>query len=158
MPWGLASSFKNVEGYKTDPCYASTTPGSCNEMYGNSRDVAVAATMATADSLLKGIQESQDGLEKDMQSLAKMHDGMKNLSSSGGIGAVYDGVSYGNQIALKLNDQLAQMRALQATQMAMAAMAQEAESAEAAREKAVSDRLFKFTADKPVISTPATEY
>jgi hypothetical protein len=41
---GLASSFKNVEGYKTDPCYASTTPGSCNEMYGNSRDVAGAAT------------------------------------------------------------------------------------------------------------------
>ena len=154
---GLASSFKDVGGYKSDACYGSTDPGACNQLYGNSRDVAIAATKATADSLLKGIQQSQDSIANDMQALAKMHDGMKNQKSSGGIGAVYDSVSYGNQIALKLNDQLAQMRALQTSQMAMMAMRQEAESARVARGKAASDKLFQFD-DTPAISSPATSY
>lgn len=111
----------------------------------------------TADSLLKDIQESQDSISKDMKSLARIHDGLASKASSGGIGAVYDGVSYGNQIALELNDQLAQMRALQTAQMAMAAMAQESATAEAARAKVASNKLFGFSST-PTISRPATSY
>ena len=154
---GLVGSFKDVSGYKSDPCYASTDPGACNQLYGNSMDVAIAATKATADSLLKGVQQTQDGITKDMQALAKMHDSMKHQQSNGGIGAVYDSVSFGNQIALKLNDQLAQMRALQTAQMAMMATRQEAESARIARGKAASDKLFGVSTS-PTISRPATSY
>jgi conjugal transfer/entry exclusion protein len=68
-----------------------------------------------------------------------------------------DAAAMGNQISLKLNDQLAQMRALQTAQMSMVAMRQEAESAEAAREKAASDELFGFDTTPP-ISRPATSY
>ena len=153
----MAGSFGGLEYNKAFPCHVDPALDGCNGLYDNGQDVAIAATKATADSLLKGIQQTQDGITRDMQTLSKMHDSMKNHQSNGGIGAVYDSVSFGNQIALKLNDQLAQMRALQTAQMAMMATRQEAESARVARGKAASDKLFQFD-DTPAISRPATSY
>jgi conjugal transfer/entry exclusion protein len=151
-------AFANVQNVKNQPCYNSVTPGACNQLYSQSIDADLAAKKASADTLLNGIQQAQTSIDNDMNQLRLMHSSLKSHSTTGTQQALVDAAAMGNQISLKLNDQLAQMRALQTAQMAMAAMAQESATAEAARAKAASDKLFKFTPDDQVITTPATEY
>lgn len=151
-------AFANVQNVKSQSCYNNVTPGACNQLYSQSIDANLAAKKASADTMLKGIEQAQASIDNDMEQLRAMHGSLKSHSTTGTQQALVDAAAMGNQISLKLNDQLAQMRALQTAQMAMAAMAQEAESAEASRAKAASDKLFRFTPDHQTISTPATEY
>jgi conjugal transfer/entry exclusion protein len=140
-------AFSNVSGYKKQACYQSNNPGACNNLYSQSTNVNIAAQKSSADALLRGVEQTQATIDADMRQLRAMHDALKITGGKGSQQALVNSVSLGNQLALKLNDQIAQMRALQSAQYAMTAMAQEKEAAEQARAKAADDKLNVYDDD-----------